>query len=233
MGTLVTYELEGSVAMIAMDDGKANVLSLPMLAELNAALDQAEAANAVVMLTGRDGMFSAGFDLGVLRAGDDAAAMLNGGFHLAARLLAFPTPVLVVCTGHAIAMGVFLLLSGDYRLGADGPYKIIANEVALGLTMPWAAIEICRQRLTPAHFHRVVALSELYTPATAVDAGLLDRAVPPSDLLDVARSTAETLAALDMRAHAATKLRVRDDALRAIRVAIDLDDAAFRALQSG
>ena len=233
MGTLVTYQLEGSVATITMDDGKVNVLSLQMLAELNAALDQAEAANAVVMLTGRDGMFSAGFDLGVLRAGgDDAAAMLRGGFELTARVLAFPTPVLIVCTGHAIAMGVFLLLSGDYRLGADGPYKVIANEVAIGLTMPWAAIEICRQRLTPAHFHRVVALSELYTPAAAVDAGLLDRAVPPSDLHDVARSTAETLAALDMRAHAATKLRVRDEALRAIRAAIDVDDAAFRELQS-
>jgi enoyl-CoA hydratase len=232
MGTLVTYRLEGSAASITMDDGKANVLSLPMQAELNAALDQAEAENAVVMLSGRDGMFSAGFDLAVLRAGgDDAAAMLHGGFELAVRLLAFPTPVLIECTGHAIAMGVFLLLSGDYRVGADGPYKVVANEVAMGLTMPWAAIEICRQRLTPAHFHRVVSLSELYTPEGAVDAGILDRAVPPTELGDVARGTAETLAALDMRAHAATKLRVRKQALEAIRAAIDVDDAAFRALR--
>jgi len=231
MGTLVTYQLEQSIATITMDDGKVNVLSLPMLVELNAALDQAEADHAVVVLTGREAMFSAGFDLAVLRAGgDDSAAMLHGGFELAMRLLSFPTPVLIACTGHAIAMGVFLMLSGDYRIGAEGPYKIIANEVAIGLTMPWAAIEICRQRLTPAHFHRAVVLSELYTPAGAVDAGLLDRAVPPSDLLDVARSTAETLAALDMRAHAATKLRVRDHALQAIRAAIDVDDAAFRAL---
>jgi enoyl-CoA hydratase len=234
MGALVTYQLEESVATITMDDGKVNVLSLQMLAELNAALDQAETDRAVVVLTGREGMFSAGFDLAVLRAGgDDSAAMLRGGFELAARVLAFPSPVLIVCPGHAIAMGVFLLLSGDYRLGADGPYKIIANEVAIGLTMPWAAIEICRQRLTPANFNRAVILSELYTPAAAVDAGLLDRAVPPADLHDVARSTAETLAALDMRAHAATKLRVRDGALQAIRAAIDVDDAAFRALHSG
>jgi len=232
MGTLVTYGLEDNIATITMDDGKANVLSLAMLAEINAALDQAVAANAVVVLTGREGMFSAGFDLTVLRAGgDDSAAMVHGGFELAVRLLSFPTPVLIVCTGHAIAMGVFLLLAGDYRVGADGPYKIIANEVAMGLTMPWAAIEICRQRLTPAHFHRVVSLSELYTPERAVDAGILDRAVPPTELGDVARETAATLAALDMRAHAATKLRVREQALVAIRVAIDVDDAAFRTLR--
>lgn len=232
MGTLVTYRLEDNIATIGMDDGKANVLSLPMQAELHAALDRAEAAKAVVVLTGRDGMFSAGFDLAVLRAGgDDSAAMLHGGFELAVRLLEFPTPVLIVCTGHAIAMGLFLVLSGDYRIGADGPYKIIANEVAMGLTMPWAAIEVCRQRLTPAHFHRVVSLAEMYTAEGAVGAGILDRAVPPTELADAARETAATLAALDMKAHAATKLRVREQALAAIRAAIDVDDAAFRALR--
>lgn len=230
MGTLVTYRLEDNVATIAMDDGKANVLSLPMQTELHAALDQAEAANAVVVLTGRDGMFSAGFDLAVLRAGgDESAAMLHGGFELAVRLLAFPTPVLIVCTGHAIAMGLFLVLSGDYRVGADGPYKIIANEVAMGLAMPWTPIEICRQRLTPAHFHRVVSLAELYTPEGAVDAGILDRVVPPTELVETVRETASTLAALDMRAHVATKLRVRKQALEAIRAAIELDDKGFRA----
>jgi len=232
MGTLVTYGLEGSIATITMDDGKANVLSLGMLAEINAALDQAMTDEAVVMLTGRDGMFSAGFDLGVLRAGgDDAAAMLNGGFELAARLLAFPTPVLIVCTGHAIAMGVFLLLSGDYRIGADGPYKITANEVALGMTMPWTAVAICRQRLAPSYFHRTVVLAEVFTPAGAVDADILDRIVPAVKLHDAARGTADTLAKLDMKAHAMTKMRTREHALPAIKAAIEVDDAAFRALR--
>src|SRR6185503_10431701 len=135
MGTLVSYQLDGSVATITMDDGKVNALSLQMLTELGAALDRATADRAVVVLTGRDGIFSAGFDLKVLRAGGpDAWAMLRGGFELAERILSFPTPVLIACTGHAIAMAVFLLLSGDYRVGVDGPYKINANEVAIGLT---------------------------------------------------------------------------------------------------
>src|SRR5438105_4665166 len=123
MGSLVSYQLEGSVATVTMDDGKVNVLSPAMLAELDAALDRAEADRAVVVLAGREEVFSAGFDLQVLRAGGtEAAAMLRSGFELAARLLAFPTPVLVACTGHAVAMGVFLLLSGDHRIGAAGPY---------------------------------------------------------------------------------------------------------------
>src|SRR5579875_2895763 len=127
MGTLVTYRLHDAVATITLDDGKVNVLSLAMLTELGAALDRAEADRALVVLTGREGVFSAGFDLAVLRAGGtEAADLLRAGFDLAARLLAFPAPVLVACTGHAVAMGVFLALSGDYRIGARGPYKITA-----------------------------------------------------------------------------------------------------------
>jgi enoyl-CoA hydratase len=230
MGTPVTYELKGSIATIVMDDGKVNALSLDMLRQLDAALDQAKGDRAVVVLSGRDGVFSAGFDLAVLRGGgSDAVAMLRAGFELAYRVLSFPMPVLIACTGHAVAMGVFLLLSGDYRIGvAGGAHKITANEVAIGLTMPQAAVEICRQRLTPAHFNRAVILAEPFTPDTAVDAGFLDRVVPAADLLDVARGTAAQLARLDLEAHAATKLRARGGALKALRAAIEADDAGFR-----
>ncbi len=213
-----------------MDDGKVNVLSLQMLAELNAALDRAERDRAVVVLAGRDGVFSAGFDLPVLRAGGpDALAMLRAGFDLAERVLAFPLPVTVACTGHAIAMGVFLLLSGDYRIGADGPYKITANEVAIGLTMPRAAVEICRQRLAPAQFNRAVILAEVFPPADAVGAGFLDRIEAPSAVGDAARATAARMATLDLDAHAATKSRARAHALTALRAAIEADEAAWQA----
>jgi len=221
---LVSYRLEASVATITLDDGKVNVLSIPMLTEINAALDQAESAGAVVVLTGRDGRFSGGFDLSVLRAGGpDALTMLRGGFDLAERLLTFPTPVVIACSGHAIAMAAFLLLSGDFRIGAAGAFKITANEVAIGLPMPIAAIEICRQRLTPTAFNRAVILAEVFSPDDAVAAGFLDRVVPAADLGDHAQRTAVELSALDMRAHAATKLSVRSHALDALRVAIERD----------
>jgi enoyl-CoA hydratase len=138
-------------------------------------------------------------------------------------------PVLIACTGHAVAMAVFLLLSGDYRVGAAGPYKITANEVAIGLTMPRAAVEICRQRLAPAHFNRAVILAEVFSPDDAVAAGFLDRVVEASELQNRAVSAAEVLANLDMDAHAASKLRARAQALQALRAAIEADDAAVRA----
>lgn len=233
MGELVTYRLEDRVATITMDDGKANVLSPAMLAALDASLDRAAADGAVVVLTGRDRILSGGFDLSVLMAGGpDAFAMLRAGFELSERLLSFPTPVVVACTGHAVAMGVFLLLSGDYSIGTAGSFKIQANEVAIGLTMPLAAVEICRNRLAPAHFNRAVVLAEAYSPDTAIAAGFLDRVVEPSELHDAAQTVAARLAELDMDAHAATKLRARGSALAAIRAGIEADDAALRAAAS-
>ena len=214
---LVNYHLDDVVATITMDDGKVNALSPAMQAEINKALDQAEADGAVVVLTGRDGVFSAGFDLGVIRGGgDEAVSMVRGGFDLAHRLLSFPTPVVVACTGHAIAMGVFLLLSGDYRVGAEGPYKLVANEVAIGMTLPRAAIEILRQRVAPAHFNRAAILAEIYTSANAVEAGFLDRVVDPSEVVAVSREMALGFSKLDIAAHVATKRRLREQTLAVI-----------------
>ncbi len=229
MSELTTYRLDGSVATITMDDGKVNVISRRMLGELNAVLDRALADEALVVLTGRTGVFSAGFDLKELMAGGPTTReVLIGGFKLAERLLSFPKPVVIACTGHAMAMGVFLVLSGDYRVGADGPFKIVANEVAIGLTMPHSATEICRQRLTRTHFNRAVITAELYTPERAVPAGFLDEVVPPGDVARVAQEAAVRLGKLDLKAFTATKLRARNDTLTALHRAIELDDAAFQ-----
>ena len=233
MADRVTYELSESIATITMDDGKANALSPAMLDELNAAFDRAEADGAVVVLTGRDGRFSGGFDLGVLaKGGPDAADMLRSGFELAERMLAFPAPVVVACTGHVVAMGVFVLLSGDYRIGVAGPYKITANEVAIGMTMPRTAVEICRQRLTPAAFNRAVLLAEVFSPDDAVPAGFFDRVVEPSDLREAARIAATGFAALHRGAHTGSKRRLREPTLAAVRAGIEADDAEIRALMS-
>ena len=231
MSTLVTYRNEESIATVTMDDGKRNVLSPQMFAELNEAFDRALADDVPVVLTGRPETFSAGFDLKILTAGGpEATAMLIAGFKLSKRLLGFPTPVVVACNGNAIAMGAFLVLSADYRIGTAGPYRLVANEVAIGLTMPAFGIEICRQRLAPTHFNRAVINSESYSPDEAVVAGWLDRVVPAPELADAAHAKVVELAKLNPAAHAATKLRARAATLEAIRHAIESDEAAFRTM---
>jgi enoyl-CoA hydratase len=229
MGDPVTYQRTEAIAVVRMDDGKVNALSPRMLAELNRALDRALEEQATVLLTGREGVFSAGFDLKVLRAGGaDAAAMLEAGFKLSERLLSFPLPVVIACGGHALAMGCFLLLSTDYRIGAQGAFRIGANEVAIGMTIPGFGVEISRQRLAPVHCHRALVNAEIYAPDGAVEAGFLDRAVPAAELMEEAQRVAAGLSALNMPAHAATKLAVRAQALEALRRAVEADKASWR-----
>ena len=230
MSQLVSYRSEAGVATITMDDGKVNVLSLNMIGELNTALDRAGEERSLVVLTGRPGLLSAGFDLPVLRGGgSDAADMLTRGFELSERLISFPMPVVVACTGHALAMGAFLLLSGDYRICAQGPFKIGANEVAIGLTMPHFAIELCRLRLAPQHFHRAVVTAEVHTPESALGAGFVDELVDAAELPNATKRAVTRLAALNMPAFAATKQRTREQALQAVRRAIEKDDEAWRS----
>ena len=222
MGERVSYERSEGVSTITMDDGKVNAMSMPMMGEINAALDQAREDKTVVVLTGKQGVFSAGFDLAVFKQGaEPLREMLRAGAELNERILSFPFPVIAACSGHAIAMGSFLLMSADLRIGADGPFRIGMNEVAIGFTLPYFAVEIARQRLTPAYFNRAAILAEMYSPEEAIAPGFLDLVVPSEQLLHTALERAAPMSKVDMTAHAATKLRVRGSALDALRRAID------------
>jgi enoyl-CoA hydratase len=212
---LVRYEVADGVATITLDDGKVNALSPAMQDAINGALDRAEADGAVVVLTGREQTFSAGFDL---RAAPDAwPEMVAGGGELAARLLGFPCPTVAACNGNAIAMGAFLLLSCDVRIGVEGPFRIGLNEVAIGLTLPWFGVEAARHRLTPPYFDRCTVTGVLLDPVEATAAGFLDRLVAPLGLEAAVGEATQALAGIDRNAHAATKLRSREHAIAGVR----------------
>lgn len=225
MTDLATYSRSGPVGTIVIDDGKANVMSLAMLNALHAAFDQAEKDKTVVLLKARGKHFSGGFDLNVFAKGsaEDQYLMLKTGAELALRILSFPTPVVTACQGNAYPMGAFLIMSSDHRIAAEGEYRIGMNEVAIGLTVPRFAIEIARQRLTPAYFSRTVMTGEMFGPAEAVTAGFFDRLVPPASLEQSAEETAQALAKINMTSHAGTKARARGAAIKLIREVIDED----------
>ncbi len=221
---LVDYRLEDGVATIVMDDGKRNALSPAMLQALRQGIDRAERDRAVIVLTGREDVFSAGFDLKVMRRGGATAlGMLRTGYGLTARVMAYPYPVIAACSGHAMAMGVFLMLSADHVIGSRGDFKISANEVAIGLTMPRVAALTLKHRLNPAAYQRAVTLSAFFNVEEALAAGFFDRLTEPSELLDEARRAAAEFKALDLYAHQRSKRRIRATTLRKIRLGLPLD----------
>ncbi|MBW2279872.1 MAG: crotonase/enoyl-CoA hydratase family protein [Deltaproteobacteria bacterium] len=216
---IVRYELRGDVALISFDDGKANVISPTSLAALNGALDRAEKEARVVVLSGRPGRFSAGFDLSVMRAGDAGAIrdMVRGGAELSLRLYGFPLPIIAAVTGHALAMGSMILMSVDERIGAAGDFKIGMNETAIGMALPGFAVALARARLAPTHLQRASVNAELYDPEEAVHAGFLDRVVPADQLADAAFARATELLAVHSGSHAAVKQAIRAPALAELR----------------
>lgn len=235
MNDSVQYDLRDQIASICIDDGKRNALSPQVLREIYQALDRAESDRATVILTGRDSVFSAGFDLNVMkRGGTNALRMLRLGYALTARVMAYPYPVVVACNGHVMAMGVFLMLSADYVVGSRGDFKIAANEVALGLTMPRVAAAMLQHRLEPAAFQRAVTLSEYFDVDSALSAGFFDELVEPADLESRARAHAVKFCELDPWAHATSKRRIRKALIRKIRFSIPLDllDAIWMGFRS-
>ena len=220
----VTYQREESIAVITMNDGKVNALGPDMLAAINAELDRAESEDAgAVVIAGNERVFSGGFDLKVFRSGDlDASiAMLKAGFELSHRLLSFPKPVVAACTGHAIAMGSFLACSTDHRIAAPG-YTFQANEVAIGMVLPYPALEVMKLRLTRSAYQQAVGLSKTFLSDTALAGGWVDELVMPDMVLDRAREAAHEFATtLNAKAHYACKMRARQETLDAIRAGID------------
>jgi len=234
MNAHVHYSLQDSTATIRIDDGKRNALSPAVLRELYQVLDQAEADGAAIILTGRESVFSAGFDLKVMnRGGMEAINMLRLGYSLPARILRYPHPVIVACNGHALAMGVFLMLSADYVIGSRGDFKIAANEVAIGMTMPRVAAAMLRNRLVPAAFQRAVTLSQYFDPESALRAGFFDELVDPAELMARAESLANDASKLDQHAHTVSKRRIRKALVRKLRFSAPLDllDAALIGLR--
>lgn len=222
MAESVQFRDEGTHSLIQLDDGKANAISFDFLQQFNDALAAAEAAGKALLIAGRPGKFSAGFDLSIMsQGGDGMLKLLVGGARLSQRLLKFPAPVVLAVTGHALAMGGLLLLCADYRIGASGNFKIGLNEVAIGLTMPYFGVELARSRLDPAHFELAVSNAHLYDADGAVNAGFLDEAVDGDELMRRATAVVEQLSSLDMTAHRQTKERVREHLNKALQEAIE------------
>ena len=224
MSDLVSYALEDGIATLTLDNGKVNAISPEVIAAFHAALGRAEADGAIVIITGTPGMFSGGYDLKVMMSGpENAIALVAAGSGLARRMLAHPFPIIVACTGHAVAKGAFILLSADYRVGVEGPFRIGLNEVQIGMTMHHVGIELARDRLRKSYFNRSVINAEMFEPQEAMRAGFLDAVVAPDALMPAARDMAEQMKKLNMTAHANTKVKARRALLETLDWAIEED----------
>jgi enoyl-CoA hydratase len=225
---LVTYENRDGVAIIQMDDGKVNALSYEMLSALAEALDRADAEAKAIVLVGRPGRFCAGFDLKTMMASPESAIkLLTVGSDLFMRLYGSAIPVVIACSGHAVAGGALLTLCGDVRIGLEGDFKVGLNEVAIQMPLPILAIEMARDRLSGHELTAATLGAKLYDSSAAVEAGYLDRVVPPDALMSSAVEAAAALGAYNRFAFSQSKRRLRGATIAHIHETLEADMAAF------
>lgn len=217
-----TISIKDEIAVITMDDGKANAINPPMLKALNACLDQAEQNAKAVIITGREGRFSGGFDLKLMMSlpGPEVKSLVDGGGALANRLYGFPMPVIAACTGHAVAMGCFILLACDVRIGTAGAFKIGANETQINMVIPVFGTELIKARVAKAFMTRSMVFGELFDPDMAVKAGYLDQVVEASALGDAAHSIAASLKRLSTPSLTGNKRLLRKQTLETIAASL-------------
>jgi enoyl-CoA hydratase len=205
---------------IALDDGKVNALGTTSMKHIHAQLDSAlhDDASAVI-ISGRNGIFSAGFDLEEVRSGDEARERVRLQLiDLVVRVFTFELPVVIACTGHALAAGAALLLAADRRIGLDGPFKIGFNEASIGVTISGATVELARYRMPMPHFESLVS-GETFPPQLAQRAGLLDLVVPHGDaLLEETHAMAQALGRVPRHAFTEMRRLTRGPAVEAIRL---------------
>jgi len=224
----VSYQVDDRVAHVTIANGKANALSPAVIAQLDAALTRAEDAGeehvGALLITGAPGMFSGGFDLAVMRSGaKEAGALVTDGGALITRLLGSEVPVVIACTGHAVAAGALLLLGADVRIGASGAFRIGLIETQLGMVLPRWAAELARERLSGVHLQRATVGAEMYDPDGAARAGFLDAVVEPDALDASARENALQWAELPRAAYRGQVRMNRGDILGRLADAVAED----------
>lgn len=218
---MLEYSLEGSVAVLQLDDGKVNCVGHSFVEAVEEGLDRASTEASAVVLVGRPGVLSAGFDLKELEKGPEAASKLvQRGARMLVRVFTHPQPVVVACTGHAVAAGAFLLLACDTRIGASGDFKIGLNETAIGMSLPVFGLELGKARLSPRYLTAAVTQAKLYDPEEAIAAGFLDRVVSSDEQIDAAMGEASALGELPAAAYAGNKLGVRQAVADTIRASL-------------
>jgi enoyl-CoA hydratase len=219
---LATLKTEENVSIITLDDGKVNAFSPAMIAEVDSLLDQVPTDKGAVMFTGREGMFTAGFDLKVMATDPDAAVgMIKSGFKMLQRIFSFPRPVVSACSGHAIAMGAFLLCSSDYRIAAKGDFKVGANELRNNMIIPTPILEIAKFKLAKSHKQRALLNAEMYSMKDAIEPGYIDELIEADQLYDVALAKAKDLGTLAHPQYDQTKKIDQEDVIKKISSGID------------
>ena len=220
---IATLSKESDISIIKLDDGKANVFSYDMLSQVNELLAKVPRDSGALVITGREGLFSGGFDLKTLATGDmeKITKMVQLGYNLLLELFSFDRPIVAAVSGHSIALGLFVTCSADYRIAIDGKYVCQANEVRNNMDIPTQIMEILKARVNKKYFYPAVYHSDAYSVQESIEVGFIDEVVSEDQFMERAMEKAKELATLPHPFYANTKKTAQEDVRQKIADAIE------------
>ena len=224
--TTKTFRIEvtDNIAVLTIDRPPANAIDLETasaLADVLATLEKKDEIGALIV-TGAGKCFSAGLDLKAVPTynSDQQEAMVMAVNQMFGGLYGLPFPTIAAVNGHAIAGGVILALACDYRIAADGDYKIGLAEARVGVVFPVAAMTIVKSELMPATAKTMVLTARNYNSAEARALGVVDEVLSSDQLLQRTFEVAREMAALPRSSYQRIKNSLRSPALALIDDAI-------------
>ena len=228
---MIDLERNGAIAVIRLNYPPVNALDAEVLEALSAAIASVAFSDAsAVVLTGAGTSFSAGANL--FRVLDEGTAYVRSSVPKLSSafgtLFTFPRPVVAAVNGHAIAGGAVLTCACDYRVCASGEAKIGFGELRVGVPFPTWALEIARFAVRPDRLQEVIYFGRSYSPADALERGLIDEIVAPDALMDRAFEVAMRLASMPRFTFEHTKRALRRPTVDWVRRHSGSDDPAVR-----
>ena len=204
-------ENRNGIALLTMSHGRANALDVEFCLALAAEFDRLRDSARAVVLTSTGKIFSAGVDLKRLsdEGPDYTRRFLPALDRVLLGLFEFPRPLVAAINGHAIAGGCVLACTADYRLMAEGSFKIGVPELHVGVPFPPSALEVLRFAAPDRYVQELTSGEKIYSPEVAASHGLVHCTVSSDRLLDTALSEAERLAGLQSQAFSLTKTLLR------------------------
>jgi enoyl-CoA hydratase/carnithine racemase len=204
----------GDVRELRLDRPPANALSPELIAALHAAVEAAPAAGArALVLSGAPGFFSGGLDVPhLIQLDRSAIAVAWRDFYGLLRSLAASTiPIAAAITGHSPAGGAVLSIFCDFRIMAEGEFRIGLNEVQVGISMPPVIFQALRRQVGAREAERLCVTAQLVPAAEALRIGLVDELVAPEGVVARAVEWCNAVIALPPQAMAITRRLVRAD----------------------
>ncbi|WP_411273848.1 enoyl-CoA hydratase/isomerase family protein [Daejeonella sp.] len=216
----IQVNIKDKVAVLQLDRGRSNAINAEMVSELKQMIQNIGKDDNIagLIITGKEGFFSAGLDLIELYDYDESSIrkFWIDFLNLVSVMVAFPKPMVTAISGHSPAGGCVLALCADYRVMAEGKFIIGLNEVPVGIIVPQGIFHLYSFWLGNAKAYRYLLEGKLMNTIEALASGLVDELVKSESILHAAERQIKKYIQMDSTTWQQSKINLRAELLEKV-----------------